>query len=422
MTMTKLQTIISKIEKRHNKKIDLSLNRTFNLLNKLGNPQLKLNNVVTVVGTNAKASMATALSTILKESGYKYNLYTSPHLQSYTERFVFNNKEISENDLATLLEDVDKILGNDNATVFEILTSAFIKYAENFKDNVNIIEAGLFHRFDSTNVFKQNLLTLLGVIHLDHLNWLDNKTIEGVIYEKTSSLPISNIFVNNQMNSEIKTKIKKSLIKNRSKKYFFGDDFNVAKSENNFIHYQDELGEIMLPEPNLIGDHQIYNISTSIAASRRIFDISDDNIKNSMKKMRLKGRLEEIKSGKLKSLIGENRLIIDGGHNINSAISISKWVKQQNEKVHLICGMMNDKPHKEFINLFEDSVDSITLIDIPNQVGSISKEEFKEKIGNKNIHTAGSIEESLLMNNKDKNCIFLCAGSLYLVGEVLNLN
>ena len=138
--------------------------------------------------------------------------------------------------------------------------------------------------------------------------------------------------------------------------------------------------------------------------------------------MRLKGRLEEIKSGKLKNLIGENRLIIDGGHNINSAISISKWVKQQNVKVHLICGMMNDKPHKEFINQFENSVNSITLIDIPNQEGSISKEEFKKKIGNKNIHTAESIEESLLMNNKDENCIFLCAGSLYLAGEVLNLN
>ena len=420
--VTKLQKIISKIEKHHNKKIDLSLNRTFNLLNKLGNPQNKLNNVVTVVGTNAKASMATALSTILKESGYKYNLYTSPHLQSYTERFVFNNNEMDENDLAVLLEDVDRILGDDNATVFEILTCAFIKYAENFKDNVNILEAGLFHRFDSTNVFKQNLLTLLGVIHLDHLNWLDNKTIDGVIYEKTSALPTSNIFINNQMNSEIKIKIKKSLIENKSKKYFFGDDFNVAKSENSFIHYQDELGEIMLPQPNLIGDHQIYNISTSIAASRKIFDISDDNIKNSMKKMRLKGRLEEIKSGKLKSLIGENRLIIDGGHNINSAISISNWVKQQNEKVHLICGMMNDKPHKEFVNQFENSVNSITLIDIPNQEGSISKEEFKKKLGNKNINTAGSIEESLLMNNKDKNCIFLCAGSLYLAGEVLNLN
>ena len=420
--LIKLQRIISKIEKHHNKKIDLSLDRTFNLLNKLGNPQNKLNNLVTVVGTNAKASMATALSTILKESNYKYNLYTSPHLQSYTERFVFNNKEISEYDLAILLEDVDRILGDDNATVFEILTCAFIKYAENFKDNVNIIEAGLFHRFDSTNVFKQNLLTLLGVIHLDHLNWLDNKSIDGVIYEKTSSLPVSNIFINNQMNSEIKTKIKKSLIKNKSKKYFFGDEFNVTKSENSFIHYQDELGEIMLPQPNLIGDHQIYNISTSIAASRKIFNISDVNIKNSMKKMRLKGRLEEIKSGKLKNLIGKNRLIIDGGHNINSAISISKWVKQQNEKVHLICGMMNDKPHKEFVNQFGNSVNSITLVDIPNQEGSISKEEFKKKLGKKNIYTAESIEESLLMNNKDKNCIFLCAGSLYLAGEVLNLN
>ena len=420
--VTKLQKIISKIEKHHNKKIDLSLDRTLNLLNKLGNPQNKIKNVVTVVGTNAKASMAAALSAILKESGYKYNLYTSPHLQSYTERFVFNNKEMDENDLAILLEDVDRILGDDNATVFEILTCAFIKFAENFKDNVNIIEAGLFHRFDSTNVFKQNLLTLLGVIHLDHLNWLNNKSIEGVIYEKTSSLPVSNIFVNNQMNLEIKTKIKKSLTENKSKKYFFGDDFNVAKSENSFIHYQDELGEIMLPQPNLIGDHQIYNISTSIAASRKIFNISDANIKNSMKKMRLKGRLEEIKSGKLKKLIGKNRLIIDGGHNINSAISISQWVKQQNEKVHLICGMMNDKPHKEFVDQFEKSVNSITLIDIPNQEGSISKEEFKKKLGNKNIHTAESIEESLMLNNKDENCIFLCAGSLYLAGEVLNLN
>ena len=401
--LTKLQKIISKIERRHSKKIDLSLNRTFNLLSKLGNPQNNLKNVVTVVGTNSKASMATALSTILKESGYNYNLYTSPHLQSYTERFIFNNKEMGENDLATLLENVDRILGEDNATVFEILTCAFIKYAENFKDNVNIVEAGLFHKFDSTNVFKQNLLTLLGVIHLDHLNWLDNKTIDGVIYEKTSSLPISNIFINNQMNTEIKTKIKKSLIENKSKKYFFGNDFNATKSENNFIHYHDDLGEIILPQPSLIGDHQIYNVSTSIAASRKIFNISDAIIKNSMKKMRLKGRLEEIKSGKLKNLIGRNRLIIDGGHNINSAISISKWVKQQNEKVHLICGMMNDKPHKEFVNQFENSVNTITLIDIPNQEGSISKEEFKKKLGNKNIHTARSIEESLLMNNKDEN-------------------
>ena len=92
----KLQNLISKLEKHHKKKIDLSLHRTFNLLRKLGNPQNKLKNVVNVVGTNAKASMSYSLKSILNEAGYKCNLYTSPHLQSYTERFVFNDDEIDE--------------------------------------------------------------------------------------------------------------------------------------------------------------------------------------------------------------------------------------------------------------------------------------------------------------------------------------
>ena len=113
---------------------------------------------------------------------------------------------------------------------------------------------------------------------------------------------------------------------------------------NNFYTYKNAIDLIALPEKK--------------------FNISDINIKKSMNKMRLRGRLEEIKSGKLKRLIGKNRLIIDGGHNINSAISISNWVKQQNEKVHLICGMMNDKPHKEFVNQFENFVNSITTIPV----------------------------------------------------------
>ena len=92
---------------------------------------------------------------------------TAGFIRPTSGKITLNNKEINEKDLSDLLEGIDKILGNDSATVFEILTCAFIKYAEYFKDNINIIEAGLFHRFDSTNVFKQNLLTLLGVIHLD---------------------------------------------------------------------------------------------------------------------------------------------------------------------------------------------------------------------------------------------------------------
>ncbi len=420
----KIQKLISKLEKHHKKKLDLSLERTFNLLKKLGNPQDKLKNIVTVVGTNAKASICYSLKSILNQAGYKCNMYTSPHLLSYTERYIFNDNEIDEENLIDLLEDAERVLGDDKATLFEILTCAFIKYAENFKDNINIIEAGLFHQFDSTNVFKENLMTLIGVIHNDHFQWLENKSIEGVIYEKTAKLLNSNIFVNKQVNNEIRDKIEKSLEKNTSNKYFFGKDFNITNSENGFIQYQDHLGEMVLTEPNILGNHQLHNISTSIAASRKMFNIKNNDIIDGIQNISLKGRLEEIKNGRLKMITGNNRLIIDGGHNISASLSIANWIKNQNQEVNLIVGMMKDKEHIEFIKSFRNIVNSITLIDIPNQDGAISKEDLETKLSelNLNIIKSQSIESAIKSLSKNENTITLCIGSLYLVGEILKLN
>ena len=420
----KLQKLISKLEKHHKKKLDLSLGRTFNLLKKLGNPQDKLKNIVTVVGTNAKASMSYSLKSILNQAGLKCNMYTSPHLQSYTERFVFNDNEINEENLFELLVDIEKVLDEDNATVFELLTCAFLKYAENYKDNVHIIEAGLFHQYDSTNVFKDNLMTLLGVIHNDHFHWLDNKSIDGVIHEKTTKLLNSNIFINKQVSDEIRQKIEVSLDQNTSNKYYFGKNFNISKSENSFIQYQDELGELILPEPNILGDHQLYNISTSIAASRKIFNVKDQDIKLGIQNIDLKGRLQEIKSGKLKDIAGNNRLVIDGGHNISSSYVIANWIKNQNQKVNLVVAMMKDKEHEEFMKSFEGLVNSVNLIDIPNQQGAISKEEFKDKISKLKftLNLSNNIQDAIRSNVKSENSITMIIGSLYLIGEVLNLN
>jgi len=420
----KLQRLILRLQQKHHRKLDLSLDRTFNLLNKLGNPQNSLNNIISVVGTNSKYSICQSLKSILNQSGYKCNLYLSPHLQSYTERFVFNDKEISEEILINLLEDVEKTLGDDQATLFEILTCAYLKYCELFKDNITLIEAGLFHKFDSTNVFKRNLASIIGSVGLDHLQWIENKTIEGIIHEKTVNLLNSNIFVNKQDDKKITSKIKKALYDNQSKKYFFGIDFNILKAENSFIKYEDEDGSIILPEPNVLGDHQLSNISTSIATTRKLFNIKDQDIKNAIINIDLKGRLQEIKFGKLKKIIGPNRLFCDGGHNINAAKAITNWIKQQNQQVHLVIGMMKDKDHQSFIECFKNNVKSITLIDIPNQVGSISKEDLKKKLNGikEKINLCNSIEESVQSINKYQNNICLIIGSLYLVGEVLNLN
>ena len=141
----KLQKLISKLQQKHPKKIDLTLNRTFDLLKKLGNPQDKLKNVISVVGTNSKYSICQSLKAILNQSGYKCNLYLSPHLQSYTERFIYNDSEISEEELINLLEDIEKVLGENQATLFELLTCAYLKYCEQFKQNISILESGLMH-------------------------------------------------------------------------------------------------------------------------------------------------------------------------------------------------------------------------------------------------------------------------------------
>ena len=420
----KLQRILNRLEKKHPKKIDLSLDRTFNLLKKLGNPQDKLKNVITVCGTNGKFSCIKSLQRILNQAGYKCNLYLSPHLQSYTERFVYNNNEINEDSLIDLLNEVEKANGSAQITMFESLTCAYLKYCEQYSDNISIIETGLFHQFDATNVFKKNLCSIISSINIDHLQWIKNKTIEGIIHEKTVKLLNSNIFVNKQENKEILAKIKNALKNNQSNKYFYGEDFNYLHAENNFILYEDPKGSLILPPPNILGEHQLGNISTAIMVARILFNIKDNDIKKAVTNIELKGRLQEIKTGKLKELARDNRLFFDGGHNKNAANSLAKWLEGLNKDVHLILGMMKDKDHQEFVNSFKNKIKSLTLIDIPNQDGTISKEDFKSKIQDymPEIKLADSIEQSIILNSTSSAQVILIVGSLYLAGEVLNLN
>ena len=95
----KLQKILKRLQKLHPKEIDLSLDRIKNLCKKLGNPQDNLKNI-TVVGTNGKYSTIQAIRAIFKEANVNVNIYLSPHIQKINERFIFNDEEISDNNLA----------------------------------------------------------------------------------------------------------------------------------------------------------------------------------------------------------------------------------------------------------------------------------------------------------------------------------
>ena len=419
-----LQTILNRLQKLHPKEIDLSLDRVKNLCKKLGNPQKDLK-YISVVGTNGKYSTIQALRAILKEANIKCNIYTSPHIQRINERFIFNDEEISDSDLSDLLVKVEEVNNGEEITYFEILTAAYFFHASKYRENINIIESGLFHRFDATNIIDKNILSIVTAIGLDHLDWLpkNEQTIKKIIYEKTSALLNSKIVVAKQSSDDTLKLIKQSLSSNEAKKIIFNDNFSYSINENEFIYFEDEFGGIKLPQPNLMGQFQIDNSATAVAAARNLnLNITDENIKSGITKIKSIARLQEIKSGKLKNLCKNNQLFVDGSHNPLGAKVLNDYLQTLKCKKHIILGMMANKDHEEYISYFKN-ISSLTTIDIPNQPNSIKGKDLKNKLDKfPNLNYEKSIEDALKKISTNKDDIILITGSLYLAGEVLNLN
>ena len=421
----KLQKIVERLQKLHPKEIDLSLDRTKNLLEKLGNPHNQIN-CISVVGTNGKFSTIQALYAILKEANYKCNIYTSPHIQNINERFVFNNKTLTDDELANLFTDIEETNNGAQITFFEILTVAYLHYAKKYPDNINLIESGLFHRFDATNILKKNLVSIVTAIGLDHLDWLpkEEQTVEKIIFEKTSDLLNSKIIVAKQSSNEVNKCIENTIKNNSSKKIIFNKNYSFTLKENNFFYFEDEFGGLKLPRPNLPGEFQLENVATAIAAARQLTDykITDDHIKIGITKIESIARLQEIKSGKLKDLTKNNLLFVDGSHNPLGAKVLNEYLQSLNCRKHIILGMMANKDHNKYMSYFKD-IKSLTTIDIPNQPNAIEGNKLREKIENfEGIKYQSSVESAIKSIDLKENDIILITGSLYLAGEVLNLN
>ena len=156
----KLQKILNRLQKLHPKEIDLSLDRIKNLCKKLGNPQDEIK-CIQVCGTNGKGSTISFLRSILREANIKCNVYTSPHVKSINERFVYNDEMISDNELSDLLSKIEEVNNNQPLTYFEALTAAFFYGCKKYKENLVIAEFGLFGRGDAVNILKKNLCNIV---------------------------------------------------------------------------------------------------------------------------------------------------------------------------------------------------------------------------------------------------------------------
>ena len=420
----KLQKILNNFQKLHPKEIDLSLDRIKALCKKLGNPQDKIK-AISVVGTNGKNSTINAIFSILKNANFNCNVYTSPHILKINERFIFNNEQLSDDELADLFQEVANINDNKPITFFEILTACYFYKAAQYPEYINLIEAGLFHRFDATNILKENLASVVCSCSIDHTDWLpkDERTIEKIVFEKTSTLLNSNIIVAKQNAKETMDCIKKTISQNPSNKVFFNDHFSYSISENDFFYYEDRLGGLKLPMPNVLGQFQLENISTAIATLRTLdLNIKDEHIKKGIRKISSLARLQEIKSGKFKDLVKNNLLILDGSHNEDGARVLNEYLQTLDCRKHVILGMMANKDHEKYISYFKN-ISSLTTVDIPNQPNAISGKKLKEKFKKfPNVQYKESIQQAIKSIPLKENDLLIITGSLYLAGEFLNLN
>ena len=419
----KLQKILSRFLKLHPKEIDLSLDRILNLCEKLGNPQDKIK-AINVVGTNGKNSTIQACYSILKEANIKCNVYTSPHIRKINERFVFNNQELKDDELADLFEEVEKVNNNQPITFFEILTACYFYKAAQYPENINLVESGLFFRFDATNILKKNLATIITSISKDHLDWLpkNDQTIEKIVFEKTSNLLNSNIIVAKQ-NQNTMNYIKRNISKNQSNKIFFNEDFSFTNGENGYFYYEDKFGGLKLPEPNVLGLYQLENISTAIVTLRMLdFNIKDENIKKGIQNINNIARLQEITAGNLKNLVKDNLFLISGDHNEDGARVLNDYLQSLDCNKHVIVGMMANKDHENYIKCIKN-ISSITTVDIPNKPNAISGKELKDKFNHlPNVKYAESVEKAIKSIKLNRGDLLIITGSLYLCSEVLNLN
>ena len=165
----------------------LGLSRIERLVELLGHPETRYG-TVHVTGTNGKGSVSAMTAAILSRSGLRTGLYTSPHLTSYTERFVIDGEQASEEDFAAAVSAArraaDTMLaeGEEQPTEFEVLTAAAFWHFAEKQVNYAVIEVGLGGLLDSTNVITPEVAVITNVA-LEHADRCGG-TLEGVASHK----------------------------------------------------------------------------------------------------------------------------------------------------------------------------------------------------------------------------------------------
>ncbi|MGL5713252.1 MAG: bifunctional folylpolyglutamate synthase/dihydrofolate synthase [Paraclostridium sp.] len=418
------------IHESHKFGMRLGLDNIKKLLELLGNPQNNLN-IIHVAGTNGKGSTCSFISTILKESGYKVGLYTSPYLETFTERIRVNGENIPEGEVARIItiikEKIDIMVreGYSYPTEFEIVTAmAFYYYYDQSVDYV-ALEVGLGGRYDATNVIDNPLVSVIASISLDHTGILGD-TIGKIAYEKGGIIKENSTVIVYPQRKEAKEVIKEICIEKNSTYIECNfNDINIKKCNINSQKFDCIINDKQYNdlEIKLIGDHQTNNSILALTVidfinNKNQLDISEESIKRGLIETRWPGRIEKIKE--------EPMFIIDGAHNEDGAKSLAKSIDKfiQGRNLTLVIGMLEDKDINSVLDILIPRFNKVitTTPDNPRAMdASILMNKIKEY--NKEVVCKPNIDDAIsyALENSKIDDVIISAGSLYMIGEVRTL-
>ena len=305
-----------------------------------------------VAGTNGKGSCAHTLAAILQKCGYTVGLYTSPHLVDFDERIRINGQPIDHEYVADFVQEGRSFFEPLTPSFFEVTTAMALKYFNDKRVDIAVIEVGLGGRLDCTNIITP-ILSVITNISYDHMQQLGN-SLEQIAMEKAGIIKKGVPVVIGETTPETKGIFEAVARETKAPIVFAEDNPEVTSAQliDNGMQYQTaHYGTI---QGELMGLYQEKNANTILTAVRLLEEMGymyrfSDNFKSEVKGKEIaEGFMTVCETTGLKGrwqvLSKEPLVICDTGHNVGGWEYLSQQIAQVKcKKKHIVFGMVEDK-------------------------------------------------------------------------------
>lgn len=399
--------------------IKLGLENTMRLLDYFGNPQLKTP-TIHIAGTNGKGSTAAFVESILRASGYRVGLYTSPHILDFRERIQVNRQLIAPEEItrwvATLKQASEKL--KLSPTFFEFSTLMAFLHFDRQETGWNVVEVGMGGRLDSTNLCQGNVC-ILTPISRDHESSLGTR-LSQIAREKAAIIKHPCTVISGSQEKEVIQVIQDQCRDHKASLLQLGEDFQVDIQSHSLERQVFDFNgpEIWYKglEIALAGRHQSVNAGLAVAACTALADplVTEQTIRQGLKSADWSGRME---------ICGTNpSLVLDGAHNLDSFKKLTAFLSEfyPHKRKIWVLGIMKDKPLAEITSLISDYADYIVATQ-PKSDRSTPPEQIRKTFTNftKPIDLADEIPLALdrAYQVAGPNDLIVVTGSLFTVAE-----